>query len=102
MTDSEKAHFPTMEEVLADHPHLLKQWEDANGTCMQHQCTPDYEMGQHHGQLATMQVCRQRNGTCQMSERRPIIRELLESECVNCGYKEWGPGSVHDRGQYHG
>ena len=56
----------TMEEALVDYPHLLKQWDDVNKTCLKHQCTPDYQMGQLHGELHTIQVCGRRNGTCHL------------------------------------
>ncbi len=36
-------------------------------TCMDHQCTPDYELGTIHGSNAAIHVCKQRHGSCQLS-----------------------------------
>lgn len=43
---------------------LRAELEAANMLAMQHQCTPDYEMGLLHGEAATMHVCRKRYGKC--------------------------------------
>jgi len=45
-------------------PFLVHERRQYAEVAMQHQCTPDYEIGYLHGERATIQVCKQRYERC--------------------------------------